>query len=573
MSADPTTPQPPVAPQQPNEPNAGDSHRRAAPGRSRIPKWIRVGAPFAVVLGGATILAVLWQIHAGDSTRQVISAFITVPSTLFAILLWWLFLSGVAWSTRLLGVGAVAVVVGIFFAFVRVKEFSGAMIPRFESRWRPTTEERAAAFFKSANAAARPSEGSAAAELLIGPTDWFQFEGPNRDGVAERIHLRTDWDRHPPKLLWRHPVGAGWSSFAVVDRLAFTQEQRGPDETVVCYDAQSGKQVWEHRDPGVRHSTVMGGLGPRATPTLADSRLYAFGATGILNCLEPRTGAVVWSVNAVKDAGVPPMQFGMSGSPLVYDNLVVVNAGGVRSTLSDTRQSGRAVIAYDRRTGKPVWTAGDYEAGYASPVLATIDGVRQVVIYDTVGAGGYDAATGKELWRSQQWKNSTDNNIAQPIVRGDGSIFLSSGYGTGSILFDVKRNGSEWSAVTRWTAPNKFKLKFNTGVYRGGFAYGLDEGILACIDLSTGQIRWKKGRYGYGQVLLLENALLVLSEEGDVALLDVSPSGSRELARFHAIDGKTWNHPALSNGRLFVRNGEEAACYDFGPPQTGSANP
>ena len=152
----------------------------------------------------------------------------------------------------------------------------------------------------------------------------------------------------------------------------------------------------------------------------------------------------------------------------------------------------------------------------------------------------------------------------------DGSIFLSSGYGTGSMLIDVKKSGSDWTVTTRWTAPNKFKLKFNSGVQRDGFVYGLDEGILACLDLKKGRIRWKSGHYEYGQVLLLDNVLLVVSEGGDLALVEVSPGGGREIAKFHAIDGKTWNHPALSGSRLFVRNGEEAACFDLGPLQTAA---
>jgi outer membrane protein assembly factor BamB len=273
----------------------------------------------------------------------------------------------------------------------------------------------------------------------------------------------------------------------------------------------------------------------------------------------------------VLEAGVHHLQWGMSGSPLVYDNLVVVNPGGPRIKMVGPETSGRALLAYDRITGKEVWASGDCQAGYASPILATLAGVRQVVLFDGVGVGGYDAETGKELWRSPEWTNQFDVNIAQPIILPGDAIFLSSGYGTGSALFDVKRSGSTWTVTTRWTAPNRFKLKFNTGVCRDGCVYGLDEGILACLDLATGKERWKSGRYGYGQVLLLENALLVLSEEGDLVLVDVSPTGQRELAKFHAIDGKTWNHPAVSGSRLFVRNAEEAACYDLGPLETAWA--
>jgi outer membrane protein assembly factor BamB len=544
-----------------------------------LPSWIRFGIPLVIVVGGTLLETLAWRRHAGDSTFQVMLTWYIVPPTIILFGLWWLFLSGFAWKVRLAVFGAVAAGAAAFFGFFRLKEFSGDMVPRFESRWQETAEQRAADYWKNLGTPAPTADGHAnshaasdqqVAEFPVKPGDWAQFEGPNRDGIAHGVRVRTDWNQQPPREVWRHPVGAAWSSFAVVGNYAFTQEQRGDDEAVVCYDADTGKQIWAHVDAGQRYSNAMAGVGPRATPTVSGSRIYTFGSSGILNCLDPRSGAVLWSHDTVNEAGVKALQFGMSGSPLVYDNVVVVNPGGPRNKVDGTQTSGHALVAYDRVTGKQVWASGDYQAAYASPILTTIGGVRQIVIYDAVGAGGYDAKTGKELWRSPEWTNQFDNNIAQPIILADGSVFLSSGYGTGSMLLDVKQSGSNWTVSTRWTAPNKFKLKFNTGVLRDGCVYGLDEGILACLDLSTGKQRWKKGHYKYGQVLLLDNTLVVLSEDGDLALVEISPGGSREVARFHAIEGKTWNHPALSGSRLFVRNGEEAACYDLGPLQTAS---
>jgi outer membrane protein assembly factor BamB len=566
--ANPTPPSPGIPEQPPARASQSPSSRPR-----RLPAWVRFGIPFAILVGGTILESVAWTRNAGDATWQVMLTWYIVPPCLFLLLLWWLFLSGFAWKARLavVGVGAAALVG--FFTVYRFKEFSGDMVPRFESRWQESAEQKAADYWKN-QATFNPSgsmrTAMQAADFPVKAGDWAQFEGPHRDGIASGVRVRTDWEQQPPRQVWRHPVGAAWSAFAVADGYAFTQEQRGPDEAVVCYDASTGKQVWNHLDRNQRYAQAMAGTGPRATPTVADSRVYTFGATGTLNCLDPHTGNVLWSHNALEDAGVPALQFGMSCSPLVYDKVVVVNPGGPRTSLNDARTSGRALIAYDRLTGKQVWSAGDYQAAYASPILATIGGVRQIVIFDAVGAGGYDATTGKELWRSEQWTNQFQNNIAQPIVLADGSVFLSSGYGTGSMLFDVKKADSGWTVKTRWTAPNKFKLKFNSGVRRDGCVYGLDEGILACLDLKTGRIRWKSGHYEYGQVLLLDNVLLVVSENGDVALVEVSPGGGHEVAKFHAIDGKTWNHPALSGSRLFVRNGEEAACYDLGPLQTAA---
>ena len=561
----------------------GRPSQSAAPSRRprRLPPWVRFGLLLVIIAGTAILETIIWTRNAGDATRQVMFSWYTLPPAALLIVLWWLFLSGFTWRLRLAVAGVAAVAVALFFTFFRFKEFRGDMLPRFESRWQETAEQRANDYWKGQGAPAPTAAGSASqterpdqvAAFPVKPGDWSQFEGPKRDGIVAGSRLRTDWEQQPPKEVWKHPIGAGWSSFAVVGNYAFTQEQRGADEAVVCYDANTGKQIWIEVDPNQRYSDAMAGTGPRATPTISGSRLYAFTTFGILHCLDPHNGARLWSHNAVKEAGVKPLHFGMSGSPLVYDNLVVVNPGGLRSKMSDTQVSGRALIAYDRITGKEVWASGDYQAAYASPLLATIAGVRQVIIFDAVGAGGYDAATGKELWRSPEWTNEFDNNIAQPIVLADGSVFLSSGYGTGSILLDIKKAGSDWTVTTRWTAPNRFKLKFNTGVERGGFVYGLDEGILACLDLKTGRIRWKAGHYQYGQVLLFDNVLLVVAENGDLALVEVSPGGGHEIARFHAIDGKTWNHPAISGSRLFVRNGEEAACFDLGPLREAHGRP
>jgi outer membrane protein assembly factor BamB len=524
--------------------------------------------------------ALAWFWNSSDWTLQVILSWSIFGWSAFFVVLWWLFLSGVAWKRRFAVFGTVAVIVGGFFSCFRVHGFSGDLLPRFEFRWHELAEQRAADYWNSHGmpepiTGGRPGSATKASEQVadfpLSPDDWPQFEGPNRDGIARGVRVQTDWEQQPPREVWRHPVGAAWSSFAIVGKYAFTQEQRGTCEATVCYNAQTGKEIWAYLEPAQRFSSEMAGVGPRATPTFAGSHVYTFGANGILNCLDAHDGRIVWQHSTPIEAGVKHLPFGMSGSPLVYDGLVVVNPGGLRSKMDGTEASGRALIAYDRITGREVWSSGDYQAGYASPILATLAGVRQIVLFDGVGVGGYDPATGKELWRSPEWTNQFDNNIAQPIILPHDQIFLSSGYGTGSTLLDVKKSGASWTVTTRWTAPNRFKLKFNTGVCRDGCVYGLDEGILACLDLSTGKELWKSGRYKYGQVLLLDNVLLVISEDGDLVLVDVSPKGSREIARFHAIEGKTWNHPAISGSRLFVRNGEEAACYDLGPLQTASA--
>jgi len=498
----------------------------------------------------------LWWWLSPDSSKQVLSSWVVLPATALLLTIWWLFFSGVRWLVRTIGAVAAAGAVVLFFGLFRFDGYTGDFIPQFAPRWQPTPEELLAQQL----AAQRQSGGEAPEAppqtLEVTDADWPQFGGPQRDSIARGERLRRNWKENPPKLLWKHRVGPAWSSFAVVDRFAFTQEQHGDDEVVICYEADTGRTVWTHADP-TRFASAMGGDGPRATPTVHDSKIYALGATGILNCLEASTGKPVWSRNILEDAKAGNAGYGMCGSPLVFDNLVVVAPGG---------HNNGAVAAYDKTTGERVWAGGNHDAGYASPILATIGGVRQILVYDADGVGGYDVGSGRELWHFP-WENGTRNNIVQPIVREDGSVFVSGGYSAGSALVEVEHKEDAWETRARWEARNEFKLKFNGGVARDGCVYGLDEGILSCFDLNTGQRRWRKGRYRYGQVLLLDDALLVTTDSGEAVLVDVSPQQATEVARFQAVTGKTWNHPVVNRGRLFIRSDEEAACYDLRPAE------
>ncbi len=536
----------------------------AAPARSRLSLWLArsIGpggghweVPLFVVVVGAGVLLYMWNRDWDDRSTQIIHVYYVSACVVALLAIWWTLFSGLQWITRVLGLaGVAATAVGLLVVF-RLDGFTGDFIPIFSLRSRTSPEQRAVAYFGSQARAAAPTSEAPAEPLVVTPDDWPQFRGPTRLGVVSNVKIRQDWNENPPKLLWKHPVGKGWSSFAVVGNLAFTQEQRGADEVVVCYDVHTGEQVWVHADR-VRYSNTMGGDGPRATPTVFDSRLYAMGGTGILNCLDPRTGEVLWTHDVVADAGSSIAHFGMSTSPFIYDNLVVVNAGG---------DNNRGVIAYNRTDGEIVWAHGDRKAGYASPVLATFDGVRQLLIFGALGLAGHDAQTGEELWWFP-WENETDNNCVDPIVLDDGTIFLSTGYSKGTALLDVRRTAGKWAAEpVRWKTTTRFKAKINGPVVKDGYIYGLDEGILCCFDPAGGEQKWKRGRYGYGQVLLVDDVILVSTETGEVALVEANPERYREIARFKAIEGKTWNHPALCRGLLLIRNDEEAACFDLRP--------
>jgi len=408
---------------------------------------------------------------------------------------------------------------------------------------------------KPANAAGAPgrtmserdatrAEGPAASDPGIRRAEWPGFRGPDRDGIVRGVRIETDWAKTPPVELWRRPVGPGWSSFAVRGDLFYTQEQRGDDEVVACYRVSTGEPVWLHRD-AARFWESNAGAGPRGTPTLSGNRVYTFGATGIVNALDAATGALVWSRNAAGETGTPTPVWGFASSPLVIDDLVVVAVSG-------------ALVAYDRDTGSPRWTGPDGSEGYSSPHLATLDGVPQVLMVNGDGAIGVAPANGSLLWK-YEWGGYP---IVQPGLTDEGDILVSVQDRSGLRRVAVDRGPDGWSVEERWTSIS-LKPYFNDFVVHEGHAYGFDGGILASIDLADGARRWKGGRYGRGQLVLLpeQDLLLVLSEEGELALVGATPDGFREFARVPGIDGKTWNHPVVAGGVLLVRNAEEMAAF------------
>jgi outer membrane protein assembly factor BamB len=385
--------------------------------------------------------------------------------------------------------------------------------------------------------------------------EWPGFRGPRRDSIVRGVRINADWSSAAPVKMWQRPIGPGWSSFAVQGDLLYTQEQRGEDETVACYRVSTGEPVWRHRDP-VRFWESNAGAGPRATPTLSNGRVYAFGATGILNALDARTGAVVWSRNVATDLSRAVPDWGFASSPLVIDDLVIVAASGT-------------LTAYDLATGKPRWVGPRQLGSYSSPHRVAIDGVTQILLLSGTGVASLAPATGTLLWE-HQWGGGT--TIIQPAVTDDGDILINSiamTGGAGTRRLAVAHAADKWTVEERWTS-NGLKPYFNDFVVHKGHAFGFDGNILSCIDLTDGKRKWKGGRYGNGQLVLLpdQDLLLVLSEDGELALVSATPDQYKELARLPGIEGKTWNHPALVGDVLLIRNGEQMAAFRLAPERT-----
>jgi outer membrane protein assembly factor BamB len=445
-------------------------------------------------------------------------------------------------GARRASIGAGILLVCAAFTLVRA---GGVSLRGLELAWRWTLspEERLMA---RAEEPTTTLPGEAAAST--GAAAWPGFRGALRDGVVHGAPIQTDWTASPPVELWRRPVGPAWSSFAVGGGLLYTQEQRGDDEIVSCYSMTTGEPVWRHSDR-VRFWEAASGAGPRATPTLSEGRVYTFGATGILNAIGAGDGAVVWSRDVASDAGMNVPTWGFSSSPLVVGDVVIVAAAG-------------RLVAYDLATGDPRWLGPKHGSGYSSPHLLTIDGVAQVVLISGFGATAVAPADGAVLWE-HNWPGGA---IVQPAQMPDGDVLIhaeSSGpAGLGLRRLAIEHGPGGWTPNERWTSTG-LKPHFNDFVVHEGHAYGFDGPILSCIDLQDGSRKWKGGRYGNGQLLLLpdQDVLLVLSEDGDLALVGATPDGYRELARSPAIKGKTWNHPVLAGDVLLVRNAEEMAAF------------
>ena len=565
---------------------------------SRAPWSERLGALLLMIVAAVVTRFIVHDSIKGGMMGMMVPIYLAIPGLPLALVVWAAvnrrFTPGPRWVAL---VAAFILACGAF-ALVRTDGVTGEGIAQLTWRWTPTAEERLLAEARNtppllAPAAAVPgtptesvrgrtagepvgparpggsavdpappaaerieratgtSEGPTVASVMsereVPRVEWPGFRGPGRDSNIRGVRIETNWSASPPLQAWRRAIGPGWSSFAVGGNRIYTQEQRGEYEVVAGYSAGTGEPLWTHRD-AVRFYESNGGAGPRATPTLSNGRIYTLGATGILNALDASTGAVVWSRNAVTDTGVTIPGWGISGSPLIVDDLVVVAASG-------------ALIAYDRAAGTQRWFVKSSGGSYSSPHLVTIGGTPQILLMSGEGATSVAPADGTVLW-THPWSGAP---IVQPALTPDGDLLITTGDAMGGMglrRITVARDSSGWTVRERWTSRG-LKPYFNDFVVHEGHAYGFDGSILAAIDLTDGQRKWKGGRYGHGQLVLLadQDLLLVLAEEGDLALVSATADKFTELARVPAIEGKTWNHPVLVGELLLVRNGQEMAAF------------
>jgi outer membrane protein assembly factor BamB len=449
----------------------------------------------------------------------------------------------------------------VFFAFFRFERFDSEIIPKFASRWEASSKlPDPTASTSSDHAAVEDSNGDQ--DLLFSPrsTDFPEFLGPNRNATLDGMVLETDWEKSAPTVTWKQPIGQGWSGFAVQGDAAYTIEQRDQVEWVTCYNANTGKLIWFFEIPAV-HTNPLGGTGPRSTPTIQDGKVYALSAVSKLVCLDMKDGRQLWSADLLDLAGASQEGFerevswGRSASPLVVEGKVVVPLGG---------ESGKpmaSLIAFDATTGTELWRGGKDQVSYATPVLANLQEQPQILYISQSHLSSHAMDDGHVLW-SVDWPSHSngDASVSQPIVVDQSRVLMSKGYGLGAQLIETTLNDNQWSVNVLWKDSSLLRTKFTSCVLHAGHAFGLSDGILECVDINTGKRAWKKGRYRHGQILLVGDTLLVTSEAGEVVLVAADPAQHRELAKLQVIGDVTWNTPALSGNRLFMRNSNEAAC-------------
>jgi outer membrane protein assembly factor BamB len=531
---------------------------------SRAPRLERFGGMLLIIVS----LGAGWLIRHESMFLPWLFAY-ALPFLCVGIFIWAVVSSRLTQGVRRITMVATILLFCLGWSLVRTEGINGDHVATFAWRWSPTAEERLLAQSTSdpttstpaTQPAATPVSGAPVASPSPSPTasvakdttanpvasesraEWPGFRGPRRDGSVRGIKIKTDWSAAPPVQLWRRPIGPGWSSFAVNGDLIYTQEQRGDHEVVACYKASSGEPVWSHRD-AARFFESNAGAGPRGTPTLNGGRVYTFGATGILNALDAAKGTVIWTKDVAAATKTQVPMWGFASSPLVVGDVVIIAAAG-------------QLVAYDLASGNQRWLGPSGGGSYSSPQIVTLGGVQQVLLVSEKGTTSVSPADGKKLW-DYQWSGSS---IVQPAFTADGDVLLGS-QDNGTRRIAVAQGAGGWTVQERWTSSG-LKPYFNDFVVHKGHAFGFDGRILSCIDLNDGQRKWKGGRYGNGQLVLLpdQDLLLVLSEEGELVLVGATPDQFNERAKLPAITGKTWNHPVLVGDILLVRNSEEMAAY------------
>jgi len=384
-------------------------------------------------------------------------------------------------------------------------------------------------------------------EVAAQSADWPQWRGPNRDGISKDTGLLKQWPENGPPLIWKITgAGNGYSSLAIAGGRLFTMGVRGGREYVLAFDVATGKEIWATPNGSVFKNDQ--GDGPRGTPTVDGNRLFALGGNGDLSCIETEAGRVVWTLNILQKFGGSNPRWGISESPLVIGEKVLVNAGGPNASL----------VALNKKDGSVIWKTQSDSAGYSSAMPVQVGGTTQIVFFTDLRAVGVDLKDGKFLWSYPRASNKTAN-VATPVVRGN-RVFLSSDYGTGAGLVEIKDDGSAQEVYFT----KQMRNHHSSSILIGDYLYGFSSGILTAMRFDTGAVAWRDRSVGKGSLAYADGQLYALSENGVVGLIDATPTGYVERGRFRIPQDSlpTWTHPVVTGGRLYLRDQNTIYAFD-----------
>jgi outer membrane protein assembly factor BamB len=397
----------------------------------------------------------------------------------------------------------------------------------------------------------------------LSAAEWSQYSGPSGDRISPESVGLTSWPASGPKLVWKTKATDGHSSFAVGGGRAATLIARDGQETCLVLAAHTGKELWAKAvtkakydgggSSGARDNK--GGDGPRSTPAIYNGKIYVYSSQLQLVCFDAATGDEAWRVDVQKEYAGRSIKWQSAASPVVDAYLVFVPGGG----------EGQAMLAFNKATGKKVWATGDEKMTHATPIVATIHGVRQVIFFTQEGLASFATTTGKALWRQNfPYKVST---AASPVVDGD-VVYCSAGYGVGAGACQVSDNGGSYSSKMIWRKNGKLPNHWSTPIVKDGYLYGMfsfkeyGKGSLKCVDIRTGEEKWAKPGFGPGNVILSGDLVIALSDAGELALVKASTGSYQEVARAKVLSGKCWTTPVLSDGRIYARSTTQAVCLD-----------
>jgi outer membrane protein assembly factor BamB len=387
----------------------------------------------------------------------------------------------------------------------------------------------------------------ASVSLAQSNANWPQWRGPNRDGISTETGLLKQWPAEGPPLAWKATgAGRGFSSFSVANGKLYTMGLRGEREFVIAFDVATGKEAWATANGNAFRNDR--GDGPRGTPTVDGDRLFALGGSGDLSAFDARTGKVIWTKNILREFDGQNITWGISESPLIVGDKLLVNPGGPNAS----------IVALNKSDGSVIWKSQSDKAGYSSAIPVQVNGGTQVVFFTSRRAVGLDLKDGKLLWEYAKPSNNVAN-AATPIARGN-RVFISSDYGTGGGVVEIKPDNT---AQEVWFSKD-MRNHHSSSVLVGDYLYGFSSAILTAIKFDSGEIAWRDRSVGKGSLVYADGRLYCFSERGVVGLVEATPTGYVERGRFHiqAGDIETWTHPVVAGGRLYLRDQDTIYAYD-----------